>query len=190
MLGVILCGGKSSRMGTDKGLLTEGDKRWSQIALEKLSSLPLQCVVSINQLQLDAYSSFFSNDQLVLDKDELKAGGPLLGLLSVHSRFPSEDLFVIACDMPKMELNALREISYQQMQFPDFEAYVFSDGVHIEPLCGIYTATGWKKILSALKENKLQKQSMIHTLSLLNTKYLLMSDEWRPYFQNRNTLTD
>src|SRR6478736_4937710 len=98
MIGVVLCGGKSSRMGMDKGLLKERDKTWSQIAVEKLSSLPLHSVVSINSSQQGSYSVFFFNDQLIIDK-ELNAKGPLLGLLSVHSQFINEDMLILGCDL-------------------------------------------------------------------------------------------
>ncbi|GGH03134.1 NTP transferase domain-containing protein [Pedobacter zeae] len=48
MLGIVLCGGQSLRMGTDKGLLIHQDKLWAQVAADKLSVLDLLVNFSVN----------------------------------------------------------------------------------------------------------------------------------------------
>ncbi|HEY5823340.1 MAG TPA: molybdenum cofactor guanylyltransferase, partial [Cyclobacteriaceae bacterium] len=184
MIGVVLCGGKSSRMGSDKGLLKDGDKTWSQMAIEKLSSLSLHSVVSINSSQKNTYSPFFSSDQLVLDKEELDIRGPLLGLLSVHDQFASDDLFILGCDLPKMEIHVLQSLLDEHKQFPHFDCFVFSNSTHNEPLCGVYTANGLKKISDAVGEGKLRSNRMMDVLDQLNTKRLPLKEEWSGSFQN------
>ncbi|MES1226406.1 MAG: NTP transferase domain-containing protein, partial [Bacteroidota bacterium] len=39
MIGVILCGGQSVRMGADKGMLRLQTKTWAQIAVDKMAQL-------------------------------------------------------------------------------------------------------------------------------------------------------
>ena len=173
----------------DKGLLKERDKTWSQIAVEKLSSLPLHSVVSINSSQQGSYSVFFFNDQLIIDK-ELNAKGPLLGLLSVHSQFINEDMLILGCDLARMELSVLRSLMSEYKQFPQFESYVFTNGSYVEPLCGIYTSSGIAKIFKAVREGNLSSNRMRDALDLLNTKYLPLKEESRTYFQNFNTPAD
>jgi len=190
MIGVVLCGGKSSRMGTDKGLLTEGNKAWSLIAVEKLSSLSLPSIVSINSSQLNAYSSLFSSDQLVLDKDELDVRGPLLGLLSVHGQFVDEDLLILGCDLPKMKVSVLQSLLEEYRQFPHFDCHVCTNCIHSEPLCGIYTSNGLKKISNAVSKGELTSDRMMDVLNLVNTKHIQMKEEWRSSFQNMNSPTD
>ena len=190
MIGVVLCGGKSSRMGTDKGLLTEGNKTWSQIAMEKLSSLSLHSIVSINSSQRNTYSSFFPGDLLVLDKDEFDVKGPLLGLLSVYDQFAEDDLLILGCDLPKMEVNVLHSLLDEYKQFPHFDSYIFSNDIHSEPLCGIYTSAGLKKISNAVSEGKLRSNRMKDALDLLNAKYLPLKEEWKNSFKNINSPTE
>lgn len=187
MLGVVLCGGKSSRMGTDKGLLKTGNETWSQRAFEKLTALSLPCVVSIHPLQKNSYSFLFEKQQLVVDNVDTAVGGPLLGLLSVHALYAQQDLFVLACDLPAMAGNVLRALHNEYHQLPDFEAYAFRDEKGIEPLCAIYTSHGLAKILNLVNGNKFQKYSMIHVLDLLNTRYLSINEDWRSAFDNINT---
>ena len=39
MLGIVLCGGQSLRMGMDKGLMTYGGQFWAALAMQKLHEL-------------------------------------------------------------------------------------------------------------------------------------------------------
>ena len=51
MLGVVLSGGQSSRMGTDKGLIKLESKSWAQIALDKLAAFQIPVVVCVDGKQ-------------------------------------------------------------------------------------------------------------------------------------------
>ena len=105
MLGVLLCGGKSSRMGTDKALLTIGNKTWLEIALELFNRVGIQSVVSCHKEQLKPFSSLANNEKCIVDNTSHK--GPINGILSTHQVFPQQDLLVLACDMPYMEMHIL-----------------------------------------------------------------------------------
>ena len=80
MLGVILCGGKSSRMGSDKGLLKLHAGTWAQNAIEKLMALQIPVVLSVNPNQYRDYSPIFTLEQLVKDDEGLDVHGPLCGV--------------------------------------------------------------------------------------------------------------
>lgn len=103
MTGVILCGGQSTRMGTDKGLIPCPEGIWARAAFNKMAALHLPVVVSINPSQYGEYSHFFSAAELITDDQSLSLAGPLLALLSVHRHIPAEDLLVLACDMPMIQ---------------------------------------------------------------------------------------
>ncbi len=55
---------QSLRMGTDKGLLTENDTKWAQSEVDKISSLGIPVVLSVNSSQFTNYSSAFHPAQL------------------------------------------------------------------------------------------------------------------------------
>jgi molybdopterin-guanine dinucleotide biosynthesis protein A len=57
MRGVVLCGGQSSRMGTDKGLLLHQSITWVQQAISTLTQLNTPVLLSINEQQLIAYNN-------------------------------------------------------------------------------------------------------------------------------------
>ena len=80
MLGVILCGGQSSRMGSDKGLLKLHANTWAQTAVDKMMALQLPVILSVNNNQYNDYSTVFSHEQLIKDNETLQVRGPLCGV--------------------------------------------------------------------------------------------------------------
>src|SRR5215831_18844742 len=118
MLGVVLCGGQSTRMGSDKGLLTSNQYTWAQEAAAKLTALSMPVLVSVNSRQLESYATLYESSFLIPDDTTLRLGGPLSGILSVHRKFPKEDLMVLACDMLLMESFILRELYDARQEHP------------------------------------------------------------------------
>lgn len=196
MTGVILCGGQSSRMGTDKGLLkapvppqggylNQGNT-WAQTAVDKLAELQLPVVISVNNNQYDDYATIFSSQQLITDNKSLQIKGPLAGLLSVHLQHPAEDLLLLACDMPLMETSLLKELISIYNQQTDTDAFVYSNDGEPEPLCGIYKSSGLKHILQLYQSNQLPKHSMKFMLEHVNTHFIPLSDDKKKCFRNFN----
>jgi molybdopterin-guanine dinucleotide biosynthesis protein A len=186
MTGCILCGGKSSRMGTDKGLLKLNTVSWAQAAVQKMAGLRVQVVLSVNKDQYNNYTTDFTKDQLIRDDETIDARGPLRGLLSAHLRFAIEDLFVLACDMPLMETSILQQL-FSHYKKQDAEAYVYTNDNVYEPLCGIYTAKGLSKILQLQKTNQLLNYSMKHVLEKSDTCTIPLASNQKKYFANFNS---
>lgn len=190
MLGIILCGGQSSRMGTDKGLLTTKEKTWAKASAEKLAALDLPVKISINQNQYPGYASDFSETDLIPDDPLLSINGPLLGLLSCHLKYPADDLFILACDMPMMETTLLFELYSGYRRQSPASAYVFTNNGEWEPLCGIYTASGLTHILKLLQSGQLSKHSMKNMLGHLQVYSIALRGDQKKAFLNINSLTE
>lgn len=196
MTGVILCGGQSNRMGSDKGLLKaplpqQGGylnqaNTWAQTAVDKLAEFQLPVVISVNKNQYTDYATIFSAQQLITDNDSLQLKGPLAGLLSVHLQHPSEDLLLLACDMPLMETDLLKELLNVYQQYNTADAFVYTNDGEPEPLCGIYKAIGLKHILQLYQSNQLPKHSMKYMLEHVNTHFIPLTDDKKKCFRNFN----
>ncbi|MBA4166642.1 MAG: molybdenum cofactor guanylyltransferase [Chitinophagaceae bacterium] len=185
MLGVILCGGKSSRMGTDKGLLQLDSKTWAKTAFDKMTALQVPVVLSVNDNQFNYYSSLFSPGQLIKDSGKLQVKGPLCGVLSVHLQYPSEDLMVLACDMPLLAPSMLGQLLNAHAHHAA-QSFFFTNAGNPEPLCAIYTAPGLSHIISLLNANHLTRHSMKFVLEHLDTFSMPLKEDEKIYFRNFN----
>ena len=190
MLGIVLCGGQSSRIGSDKGLLMHEAKTWAQTAVEKLGVLQLPIKLSVNEQQQEAYAKVFKPELLITDDVSLDIKGPLLGVLSAHIENPGKDLFILACDLPLMDSHLLKELFSLYQQSKKYDVYIFTNDKQQEPLCGIYTAKALKKIIALHKQNKLFKHSMKFILSQLVVCEIAAHESQKIYFRNFNAHAD
>ncbi len=186
MLGVILCGGQSTRMGTDKGMIQLHANTWAQTAVDKIAGLNLDVVVSVNAIQYMDYVTVFDESQLVKDNNELQLRGPLAGVLSVHLQYPEEDLFVLACDMPLMDTGILKQLLLMALKVPGAEAFVYTNEGEPEPLCAIYKASGLVKVTSLLQSGQLTRHSMKFMLQQINASFTKLEDRQKKNFRNFN----
>jgi molybdenum cofactor guanylyltransferase len=186
MLGIILCGGQSSRMGSDKGLLVHEAKTWAQTALDKLSVLDIPIKLSVNPEQQSEYAKVFTPEMLIIDDSSLSIKGPLLGVLSAHLQNPADDLFLLACDLPLMEPFLLKELFTSYLTNKQYDAYIFTNDNEPEPLCGIYASKGLTKIIALQKENRLTRHSMKFILSQLSVHSTIIQEKQKKYFRNFN----
>lgn len=187
MQGLVMCGGQSTRMGTDKGLIKTQVETWAQTAVEKIAALHLPVLLSVNQFQYPGYSTIFKEHQLVCDNPKLNVKGPLAGLLSVHLQYPSDDLFVLACDMPLMESSVLISLQNSYHKNPDKDAYIFANNGEPEPLCAIYTAKGLAHIMQLVTHNNLTRFSMKYILENLHVLSTPLEEEQKKCFRNFNS---
>ncbi|MBI1770391.1 MAG: molybdenum cofactor guanylyltransferase [Bacteroidetes bacterium] len=188
MTGVVLCGGQSLRMGRDKGLMVSANRLWAEIVRGKLVQTSIPSVLSVNSTQKENYLRHFDENDLVVDNSAINIQGPLQGLLSVHLKYPDQDLMVVACDMINVEIIVLKKL------LNDFNASrvaaIAFKGERVEPLCAIYSSPGLAKILSAYRQSKLSNYSMMYILEELNAKYIPIPEEWQSYFRNFNSAED
>jgi molybdopterin-guanine dinucleotide biosynthesis protein A len=187
--GVVLCGGSSTRMGRDKGLLQYASKTWAQIAFDKLHALDIPVVVSINPSQLQTYRAVFSNELLITDDDAFDIGGPLKGILSVHKRYPQNDLLVLAADIVNMSEDLLQQL-YLFYKQTSAEAVIFKHELHLEPLCGIYRTNALDKIVELYKKGELKKHSLHFILEQLETVCIDVPPQQEDKFANFNSESD
>lgn len=190
MIGIVLCGGQSSRMGSDKGLLSTNDIPWAQIAINKLAALEIPVSLSVNELQYNNYAAAFPGTTIITDNESLLLNGPLLGVLSAHLQYPVQNLFVLACDMPQMDSSILKELYDRYLQTDEYDAFVFTNSDEPEPLCAIYCAKGLAAVLNMYKQGTLTRHSMKFMLENLNVCFIAAVNEQRAYFKNFNAHAD
>ena len=190
LMALVLSGGKSARMGKDKGTLDLNGERWVEHAGNLCASLNLSVVHSIQSSQVETYAAFLDTESLLVDSVEVK--GPLAGLLSFYLKYPSTDVLLLPCDMIQLDKKILSELVdvYEDISIGhDILVYQHADGT-IEPMPGIYTSEALRKIYWLFAAGELTKFSMKHCIEISNSFFIPIEKGDEIYFTNANTPED
>lgn len=101
--GIILTGGKSTRMGTDKGLVMYNDKPFVVHIIEALKPLVDEIILVGNNKEYDSFN-------LKRVDDLIENAGPLAGLYTGLKYSKTEANLVLSCDVPLISNAVLKEL--------------------------------------------------------------------------------
>ncbi len=134
--GLVLCGGRSSRMKTDKCLLNYfGQPQWQRV-YEMLRTFCTHVFISC---RADQQSHFGGGYPLIVDGDTIEDSGPLKGLLSAFAKYPAANWFVMGCDYPFLSKEDLQNFS-SCVRDDDGAAAFFNETEKLyEPVLGWYS---------------------------------------------------
>jgi molybdenum cofactor guanylyltransferase len=100
--GIILAGGRSTRMGTDKALLEiDGETMLARTA--RILSMVVSEVVIVGRTTLPP-----GMDKVTAIPDAYGDVGPLGGIATGLSRVTAEHVLVVSCDLPHLQADVLR----------------------------------------------------------------------------------
>ncbi len=177
---VILTGGKSKRMGTDKALLKVGTKTLIEHMVSIFSDHFDEIILSVNE------SGHF--DGLNLSAQEIedihKGVGPMGGLHAVFTKTDIEKFFVCAVDTPFVIPSAAIEMTKQSEGY-DVCALIKEDG-KTEPLFAVYNRSSFEEINKMINEKNYKMRDLFDRLKV---KYIPRYD-LNKSFANLNTRED
>lgn len=136
--GLVLAGGESRRMGSDKALLLRGGKSQLAHVVALLEPLVERVFVSTRPGQ-QSEPERSRYDQVV---DRYEGIGPVAGILSAMDEFPDVDWLVVACDLPNVDDTTLRYLLDEASPAQPFTAFRSSHDGLPEPLCALYRPGG------------------------------------------------
>ena len=155
--GIILAGGKSSRMGTDKGLQELCGKPLISYAIQVLSGLCETIVISSSS---DAYKSFGYK----LVADEFPGIGPMGGIYSALKQSKTEKNLVLSCDLPFVTEELF---SFILKNSDGFEVSVPCEGNrHYEPLCAFYRLSVLDKMTEFIHKGNYKLPDLFEAISV------------------------
>lgn len=178
--GIILAGGKNSRIKLEKSLLKINQKR----LIERV---------------FDIIDPIFNDIAIISSKDELKSefptynfypdlfpgSGPLSGIHSALKHSNSDGVFVFACDMPNLNSDLIK----RQIDFFDKHSDIVipAHNIGIEPLHAIYSQNCLPFIEKQLNENRCSVRGFFH---MVNIKFFPTKPSEVKHFCNINTHHD
>ena len=136
LLGVVLAGGASRRMGADKALLTHPDgSSWLEAQVQLLRSVGLEVCVLTGHGRHHALLS--SCEGVTVQAEPWHPAGPLWALSCVLHDRDDEALLTLPVDMPGLRSEALQQLIRCWRPQPS-TALVADDGTRLQHLFGIY----------------------------------------------------
>lgn len=167
--GIVLAGGKSRRMGKEKGLIELNGKQLIQYAIEALEPICKTILISTNSHLYD----FLPYQKIA---DEFPNSGPMGGIYSCLKASKTNQNLVLSCDMPFVKSQLLEDLILNSQ---DYDIAVPWHGEQrFEPMCAFY-----HKNLESVFYNFIQQKNykIPDTFEQVKTnKYMISQD--LPYF--------
>lgn len=136
LYGIVVCGGRSSRMGTDKSLLQYHGRPQYLHLYHMLEPFCEKVFISCNSTQVD---TILNGYPILADLPIYKNIGPMAALLTAFQQFPGKDMLIIGCDYPFLcpeDIDAF----LQSLEKTAFATAFYNEAAGIyEPLLACYS---------------------------------------------------
>jgi molybdopterin-guanine dinucleotide biosynthesis protein A len=177
--GIILAGGKSKRMGTDKGFVLWNGKPFVQHSIIALKPLVSKLIIVSDHIAYDRLSYRRINDSF-------PEAGPLSGLYSGLRASETELNLVLSCDVPLITTSVLEKLvaGYDE----GLSAVVCSADDRIMPLVALYHKDCYKVGKDLLDNGERRMMRLLDKLP--NTSYVLLDENEAKTVRNINSPKD
>lgn len=181
-IGILLAGGLSSRYGSPKAFATLNGKYFYQYSYDILQAICDEVVIVTRPELLQR----FPEDALKMTDETRFAGcGPLAGIYSVMAEYEAERYVVLPCDMPLLELTAVKNL----LERHEKSVTVVRTDKYLQPLVSVWN-NEMKEGIEAKLAAGIYKIGTVFTDNLLHVvdvAEIAASDE---QFINVNTRED
>lgn len=173
--GIILSGGKSSRMGTDKGFLKFNGKSFVQHSIDALKPLVTDIIIISNNKDYDVFG-------LKRIEDDIENAGPLAGIYSGLKHSKTDYNLVLSCDIPLINSTILQKL-LDAMDDDSQIIQIESQGKTM-PLIALYKKQCEPIFLKLLNEGERRLQ---YAVNQCRVKNVVLNEEETYFTQNINT---
>jgi molybdopterin-guanine dinucleotide biosynthesis protein A len=183
MTAVVIAGGQSRRMRTDKAFIEIGGKRLIERVLDVI--VPLFSQVYINSNKPEYYQEWGIPVIQDLVKDKGALGGIYTGLVQASTDY----VFCVACDMPSLNRDLIR---YMTEQVKGFDVLVPKAPDGFYPLHAVYAKRCIPFIEEMFRNNTLKISGLFAKVSTgyLTVDQISLFDPTLESFLNVNTLQE
>ncbi len=164
LLGVVLCGGQSVRMGEDKAFITYHQQPQYAHVFGLMQSYCNNVLLSCNAAQKQQFNQSYP---CVIDNATFENNGPLTGVLSVFEQHEQQALLVIGCDYPHFTLADMKSLVNAREPEYDVVCYYNTESEFNEPLLAIYEPSCAKRLKEFWQSGQ---SSLNHFLKTVRTK--------------------
>lgn len=160
LYGLVLGGGRSTRMKRDKAAIAYRGVAQVRYAYELLEGICNRTFVSIRAEQ--AQEEVFSGLEQI--RDRFSEIGPMGGILSAMHTHPEAAWLVLGCDLPFVDDRTLRELEAGRDPILQATCYESTHDALPEPLCAIYEPRYRRRLHQFLAEGRdCPRKALINT---------------------------
>lgn len=161
--GIILAGGKSSRMGLNKSFLKIGDETIIERITDLMQSIFNDVIIITNSPKEYLFL------QIPMYEDIYKWRGPLAGIHSGLTHSSTEVNFIISCDVPLMSKEMIEFIVEYKSDRPI--KFCKAAGYH-QPLAGIYKSEIVQEIEDVICIDQVSDKSFHQFLKIVDAEII------------------
>ena len=176
--GIILSGGKSSRMGKDKALLLYKNKTFLEHVVCAIKPLVDDILIISNNIEHQV-------DDCTTIPDLILNSGPIAGIYTGLKNTNTENNLVLSCDIPLVQTSILELIIKNNE--PDKDVIQIIDDQNSMPLIALYKKRIADFFLSELKTGE---RRLVKSINKLNKKNIYVTKDQHNYLININTVAD
>lgn len=149
LLGLVLAGGRSTRMGVDKSQINYHGKPQFVHLYDLLASYCDDVFLSVNAEQ----AGQLANSRFKLLEDQTPVAGPLAGILTAFQRQSAHHAWlVVVCDLPLLSESSIRKLVENRNPANIATAFWDSDHRFPEPSVCIWEPAAYPAMLRAVDE--------------------------------------
>ncbi len=157
--GLVLSGGKSTRMGSDKGAIQYYDKSQREHVYELLAPFCNETYISCNREQAVSISM-----AMPLMEDTFLGLGPAGGILSAFQQNPNVAWLTIACDLPFINAEVIQYLISHRNPSKMATAFLDAEGEFPEPLVTIWEPRAYSVLLQFLSQGySCPRKALLHS---------------------------
>lgn len=175
--GYILAGGKSSRMGEDKGFVSIDNEMFIQKIVYSLKPLVDKIVIISSNTQYNE----FCEERI---KDLIPNKGPVGGIATALTNSKTEKNIILSVDIPLITTEVLKWLIDNHKQFDISQVCHQNKEM---PLIAMYNKSLKEVFIQNLHNNTLKLMSVVHSVNYQN---LEIPESWATCIQNINTKED
>ena len=147
LYGLVLAGGRSVRMGQDKGLMDYHGKPQREHAADLLNAFCEKTFLSCRPDQVASLDSSYA-----ALPDTFEGLGPFGAILSAFREHPDVAWVVIACDLPLLDAPTLQQLAQERRTSQIATAFISPNDGMPEPLIAIWEPKSYAVLLQFLAQ--------------------------------------
>lgn len=180
LIGLVVCGGQSSRMGSDKSMIEYHGQPHSHYLFNILREFCNLVYLSVNELQSGNTNNSYP---YITDSSRYSKIGPMSALLSAWQKFPNASLLAVGCDYPFIKKETIQTLTLNRKG--NATCFIHPEKNIHEPLITIYESSFYPAVLNCYNKKKYSLSKILkyeNVNAIFPSTFLML--------QNANTTDD